>query len=82
MPDTTATIIDNVYEAWNCHDAAAIAASFAAGGVSADPLTRVDLSGDNLTNHVLSLLEGSAISASASFAQSPKETSRPTARVT
>jgi hypothetical protein len=25
--------------------------------VSADPLTRVDLSGDNLTNHVQSLLE-------------------------
>jgi hypothetical protein len=56
MPDTTATI-DNVYEAWNRHDATAIAASFAAGGVYADPLTRVDLSGDNLTNHVQSLLE-------------------------
>jgi hypothetical protein len=41
MPDTTATIVDNVYEAWNRHDAPAIAASFAAGGVSADPLTRV-----------------------------------------
>jgi predicted ester cyclase len=57
MPDTTATIIENVYEAWNRHDAAAIVASFAAGGVYADPLTRVDLSGDNLTNHVQSLLD-------------------------
>ena len=57
MPEGTAAIIDRFYDAWNRHDAAAVAASFAAGGVYADPLTRVDLSGDNLTDHVQSVLE-------------------------
>ena len=57
MPEGATAIIDRVYDAWNHHDAAAIAASFAAGGVYADPLTRVDLSGDNLTDHVQSVLE-------------------------
>src|SRR4029453_1219875 len=57
MPEGTAAIIERFYDAWNRHDAAAVAASFAAGGVHADPLTRVDLSGDNLTDHVQSVLE-------------------------
>jgi predicted ester cyclase len=57
MPEGAAAIIDRFYDAWNHHDAAAVAASFAAGGVYADPLTRVDLSGDNLTDHVQSVLE-------------------------
>src|SRR5262245_18223856 len=48
----TAAIIDDFYDAWNRHDAAAIVASLAAGGVFADPVTRVDLSGDNLTDHL------------------------------
>src|SRR5262249_54206811 len=57
MAETTATIIQSYYDAWNRHDAAAVVASFAAGGVYADPLTRVDLSGDNLTDHVQNVLE-------------------------
>jgi ketosteroid isomerase-like protein/heme-degrading monooxygenase HmoA len=57
MPEGTAAIIERFYDAWNRHDAAAVAASFAAGGVYADPLTRVDLSGDNLTGHVQSVLD-------------------------
>src|SRR4029453_4333138 len=56
MPEGTAAIIERFYDAWNRHDAAAVAASFAAGGVDADPPTRVDLSGDNLTGHVQSVL--------------------------
>ena len=57
MPDGTAATIDRFYDAWKRHDAAAVAASFAAGGVYADPLTGVDLSGDNLTDHVQSVLD-------------------------
>jgi ketosteroid isomerase-like protein/heme-degrading monooxygenase HmoA len=57
MADLTATIIEAYYAAWNRHDAAAVAASFAAGGVYADPLTRADLSGDTLTGHVQSVLD-------------------------
>jgi heme-degrading monooxygenase HmoA/ketosteroid isomerase-like protein len=57
MPDTTAAIIESYYDAWNRHDAAAVAASFATGGVYADPLTRVELSGTDLTQHVQSVLD-------------------------
>jgi heme-degrading monooxygenase HmoA len=57
MADTTVTILENYYNAWNRHDAAAVAASFAAGGVYGDPLTRVDLSDDSLTAHVQSVLD-------------------------
>jgi DNA-binding transcriptional ArsR family regulator len=57
MPDTTATVLDRYYDAWNRHDATAVAASFAAGGVYPDPLTRVDLSGDTLTPHVQDVLD-------------------------
>jgi heme-degrading monooxygenase HmoA/predicted ester cyclase len=57
MPQGTSANIDGFYEAWNRHDAAAVAASFTAGGVYADPLTRVDLSGDDLTDHVQSVLD-------------------------
>jgi hypothetical protein len=53
----TATIIHNFYDAWNHHDAAAIAAPFAANGLHADPLTRSDLSGDSLTDHVQSVID-------------------------
>jgi predicted ester cyclase/heme-degrading monooxygenase HmoA len=49
--------IEAYYDAWNRHDAAAVAASFAAGGVYADPLTRVDISGDELTDHVQGVLD-------------------------
>jgi len=57
MPDTTATVIENYYEAWNRHDAGGVAASFAADGIYADPLTRTDLSGANLTDHVQNVLD-------------------------
>ena len=57
MADPTASIFDNFYEAWNRHDAAAIGASFGAGGVYADPVTRVELAGDSLTDHVQSVLD-------------------------
>ena len=57
MLDQTAGIIDDFYDAWNRHDAAAIVASFAESGRYADPLTRVDLGGDNLTDHVQSVLD-------------------------
>jgi heme-degrading monooxygenase HmoA len=56
MPDETSRIVDDFYSAWNHRDAAAIAAPFAAGGRYADPLTRVELSGDNLTDHVQNVL--------------------------
>jgi heme-degrading monooxygenase HmoA len=57
MGESRATVIENYYDAWNRHDAAAIAASFAEGGVYADPLTRVDISGDDLTDHVQNVLD-------------------------
>jgi heme-degrading monooxygenase HmoA len=57
MRDQTAGIIDDFYDAWNRHDTAAIGASFAESGRYADPLTRVDLAGDNLRNHVQSVLD-------------------------
>ena len=57
MPDGTAATIDRFYDAWKRHDAAAVAASFAVGGVYTDPLTRGELSGDNLTDHVQSVLD-------------------------
>src|SRR5262249_20448625 len=57
MSEGTDAIIDGFYDAWNRHDAAAVAASFAADGVYADPLAGVDLSGDNLTDHVQSVLD-------------------------
>lgn len=57
MPERTAAIIDRFYEAWNRQDAAAVAASFAPGGVYADPVTRIDLTNDNLTDHVQSLFD-------------------------
>jgi predicted ester cyclase len=57
MPEGTAAIIDRFYDAWNRHDAAAVAGSFAEGGVYADPLTHVDLSGADLTDHVESVLD-------------------------
>jgi heme-degrading monooxygenase HmoA len=57
MPEGTAAIIDRFYDAWNRHDAAAVAASLAESGVYADPLTRVDIQGDNLTDHVQSALD-------------------------
>jgi ketosteroid isomerase-like protein/heme-degrading monooxygenase HmoA len=57
MSETTARIIDRFYDAWNRQDAGAVAASFVAGGVYSDPLTRVDLSGDNLRDHVQSVLD-------------------------
>jgi heme-degrading monooxygenase HmoA len=57
MRDEAITVIDKFYEAWNRHDPAAVAAPFGATGAYADPLTRVDLCGDNLTDHVHSVLD-------------------------
>jgi hypothetical protein len=57
MRESRATVIENYYDAWNRHDDAALAASFAEGGVYADPLTRVDISGDDLTDHVQNVLD-------------------------
>jgi heme-degrading monooxygenase HmoA len=57
MRDQRAGIVDDFYDAWNRHDASGIAASFAGTGVYADPITRVDLAGDNLTDHVQSVLD-------------------------
>jgi ketosteroid isomerase-like protein/heme-degrading monooxygenase HmoA len=57
MHGGTAAIIDRFYDAWNRHDAAALAASFANGGVYADPLTPGDLVGRQLTDHVGSVLD-------------------------
>jgi heme-degrading monooxygenase HmoA len=56
MPDRTPSIIDGFYDAWNRHDPAAIVASFGASGRYSDPLTRVELGGDDLTDHVRSVL--------------------------
>jgi SnoaL-like domain len=52
-----ATIVERFYAAWNGHDAAAVAGSFTAGGVYADPLTGDGLSGDELRDHVQSVLD-------------------------
>jgi len=57
MAEKTANALKHFYDAWNRHDADAVAASFAEGGVYADPLTRFDLSGDTLTGHVQSVLD-------------------------
>jgi len=57
MDEQTANALEDFYDAWNRHDADAVAAAFAAGGVYADPLTRVDLWGDTLTAHVQSVLD-------------------------
>jgi hypothetical protein len=56
MSETTATIVERFYAAWNGHDASAVARSFTAGGVYADPLTGDGLSGDELRDHVQSVL--------------------------
>src|SRR5262245_9602372 len=57
MHGDTAAIIDRYYDAWNRHDAASVAASFAPGGVYADPVTRIEVTSDNLTDHVQSVLD-------------------------
>ena len=57
MPAKTASVIDQFYEAWNRHDPAAIAAPFASNGRYSDPLTRSDLFGDNLTDHVQNVFD-------------------------
>jgi predicted ester cyclase len=57
MADTTPTMIQKYYDAWNRHDAAGVAASIGAGGVYSDPLTRSELSGESLADHVQSMLD-------------------------
>ena len=57
MPEQTASVIEKFYEAWNRHDAAAISAPFAGNRLYADPLTRSDLEGNNLTDHVQNVLD-------------------------
>jgi steroid delta-isomerase-like uncharacterized protein len=56
MPDKTA-VVDSFYDAWNRHDVAAIVEPFAADGLFADPLTRIDVHGDSLTAHVQSVID-------------------------
>jgi heme-degrading monooxygenase HmoA len=55
--DQTAAIIDGFYDAWNRHDVAAVVRSFGAGGLYADPLTRVEVGGDTLSEHVQGVLD-------------------------
>jgi hypothetical protein len=57
MSETTATIVDRFYAAWNGHDASAVAGSFMAGGLYSDPLTGDGLLGDELRDHVQSVLD-------------------------
>jgi heme-degrading monooxygenase HmoA len=57
MHDGAATVIDDFYDAWNSHDAAAIAAAFGASGTYADPLKGVQLDGAKLRDHLQSVLE-------------------------
>ena len=57
MRDRKGGIIDDFYDAWNRHDPAAIAAAFAPSGLYTDPLTRGNLYGANLTDHMQSLLD-------------------------
>jgi steroid delta-isomerase-like uncharacterized protein len=57
MLEGRSAIIDRFYDAWNRHDAAAVVACFATDGGYADPLTRVALSGDDLTDHVQRVLD-------------------------
>jgi hypothetical protein len=56
MRDQIAGVIDDFYDAWNLHDAAAIVASFPESGGYADPLTRGEVAGDKLTEHVQNVL--------------------------
>ena len=56
MPDANASM-RSFYDAWNRHEAAAIGAALAPGGLYADPLTRADLSGADLRDHVQTVLE-------------------------
>jgi predicted ester cyclase/heme-degrading monooxygenase HmoA len=57
MPEGTAAIVDRLYDAWNRHDATAIAASIGTGGVYSDPMTNGGLSGDKLTEHVQNVFD-------------------------
>jgi hypothetical protein len=57
MRHTTATTIDEFYDAWNGHDAPAVTASFASSGAYSDPLTCTELSGSDLTDHVHDVLD-------------------------
>jgi heme-degrading monooxygenase HmoA/predicted ester cyclase len=53
----TIDIVDGFYDAWNRHDAAAIAAAFAVGGRYADPLSPAELAADELGDHVQGVLD-------------------------
>jgi hypothetical protein len=57
MDDQTPAVIDAFYDAWNRHDAPAIVEPLVPDGRYADPLTRVDLTGDNMRDHVQSVLD-------------------------
>jgi heme-degrading monooxygenase HmoA/predicted ester cyclase len=57
MPSETLRVVDDFYGAWNRHDAPAITALFATGGLYADPMTPVGVSGDNLADHVQNVID-------------------------
>ena len=56
MQDQAARIIDDFYDAWNRRDGAAIIALFTESGAYVDPLTRIELAGDKLADHVQNVL--------------------------
>jgi len=57
MSVNTRGLIDEFYDAWNRHDVPAVVEAFGADGLFSDPLTRGDLAGDNLNNHVQSVID-------------------------
>jgi steroid delta-isomerase-like uncharacterized protein len=57
MPDGTAVMIERFYEAWNRHDAGAARDLFSEDTRYADPFTRVELCGDELTDHMQRMLD-------------------------
>jgi len=57
VSEQTAVVLERFYDAWNRHEAAGVAAPFETDGLYADPITRVELSGDNLTDHVQNVLD-------------------------
>jgi heme-degrading monooxygenase HmoA len=57
MSAETTRSIESFYDAWNRHDVPGIVEHFEANGVFADPLTRVEVHGDELADHVRSVLD-------------------------
>jgi heme-degrading monooxygenase HmoA len=53
----TVRIIESFYDAWNRHDASGVVEPFTADGVYVDPLTPVDVRGEELAEHIRSVLD-------------------------